>query len=508
MIPQNLMMYIVDYKFNLRFYVREILYFLAATFIAVGLNYSFSDDGLRHLAFAQHHDIMKSWGQAYPNSLFSNYDLWGSWHLFLEWVISISSFEYAHIIVNIISLFILMSLMDQLFQIELKKYKNTIPMIVVILLTVVYARYINIRPDLLSGFFIMLIYIFFRKYQEKELYFLFGLFLISVLYSSTYYLFFVYTLMLSMYFFIVSNYKATLVLLAATLFSFCCYYLFHGYDYFQYIYYVLIDSSLRQGALVGEGLPLLKILAIVDVKYQIAFYLLVVLILKIKFNNFLKTHLLFSLLLASSLLWIGQMRYTQLLYPVFSVIFVSSFLNITKNSLYRLLRKLQFFYIKFSRGMQRSNKNIAFIIIFTIFISFEMGVSLKNIYAGKMNSIQNVNQLLNDFNITTEKILFTSLDEISYQSLYTHPEIKEVPSCSIGWFSGSSREKELYFKMIKKRITAEELSELAILLKVDFIILEMPVSENNIFNLKYFNENGFKILNSYGENILISVLKY
>ena len=53
------------------FYFHYILYLVCAVFFAFSIDISFPDDGLRHIAFAANKNIMISWQNVYPFSLFT-----------------------------------------------------------------------------------------------------------------------------------------------------------------------------------------------------------------------------------------------------------------------------------------------------------------------------------------------------------------------------------------------------------------------------------------------------
>jgi len=71
-------------------------------------NLSAGDDGLRHIAFAAHENIMHSWGQAFPHSLFfKNYDPWFVWDKLIAFFLLLFPYQSVHIAINITVLFTL-----------------------------------------------------------------------------------------------------------------------------------------------------------------------------------------------------------------------------------------------------------------------------------------------------------------------------------------------------------------------------------------------------------------
>lgn len=502
MFPPCVLMYITDDKKNIKYFVRWILYFITASFVAVGLNYNFSDDGLRHLAFAQNAVVMKSWGEVFPMSLFDNYDPWFFWDNLLSYVIKISSYDVAHIVVNIFSIFILLIMIDTLFTIEMKRYKNTIVLLSILLLTSVFARYTNLRPDLLSGFYTMGIYIIFKSFDAKRRFLV--VFIASLMYLPMYYLFFVYTLAMTMYMFLMRDYKSMFSLLLATSIGFGYYYFQFGAEAFTTLKYILSDEKLRDGLYVGEGLPIFDTLAVVNVKILFLIYLIGVLYLKIKHQNFLINNSLFSLLITLSLLWVGQLRYTSLFSPFFYVLAISFILNLRVRDVKYYFYKARILLLNFFKGYAKNSRNVSFLVIFALFAAFESGLIMKSDYEDTNNEAKAMFSEFKSEKYNNSTILFNTLDKASYYALYSNPTIKEVPSCSIGWDYGTDRFHILYRKMVKKDISSLELRELAEIVDADYLILKLPVNNKKDFDVNKLNCNSFKILKFFGEYLLIS----
>lgn len=506
MIPPCVMLVILDENGKLKLYLRMIIYFMTATFFAVGLGLNFTDDGLRHLAFANSGNIMQSWGNVYPMSLFGtvgNYDPWSFWDSFLSFIISISSFEHAHIVVNLISLFILMTLMDLIFSIELRRYKNSILLMTVILMTFVSARYVNLRPDLLSGFFVMSIYIITNLKNKKLKTLLY--FVASILYTPMYYLFFVYTLAMAMFMFMIRDYKSMLVFVVSTLFGFLYYYYSFGVESLEIIKYVLHDEQLRDGLNVAEGVPLFSVLQLLDMRIIISIYLLTMLIIKFFKQELLVKNKLFSLVLTLSLLWVGQMRYEELFQPLIYILIITSLLNLQKNNLKKACNVAIDYYTRFHKEFSKSNKNVSFIVIFSIFLAFEFGVNANMHRAPQNEKSESIIKYLKSKDFNNKTILFNSLSDINYYSIYANPSVKVIPSCSIGWVNGSKRIKELYKKLITKNIKLVELEELAHATHANYMVLQLPINRNVEINLNAKHEKSLNMLKIFDKYIVISL---
>jgi len=502
MIPPCILMYITDNNKNIKTFVRYILYFIIASLFGVALGYSFDDDGLRHLAFANNFEIMKNWGNVYPHSLFGSYDPWRFWHHFLHFIISISSFEHAHIVVNIISLFVLMVLMDSILNLELKKYKNTIVLFVSILSILVYARYTNLRPDLLSGFFVLSLYYFSERYKNYK-HVTFVLFFIALLYAPMYYLFFVYTLMFAMYFFMTSQYKNLFAMLFATVIGLTYYYCFFGKESLEIIKYVLIDEKLRDGMMVGEGRPLFGIIGYIGTLAWIIVYSAIMIYLKAKRFSFLKNDRLLTLISVASLLWIGQMRYYALFLPLFYLYGVILIVNMDVKQLDKVIQSIKYLYVAVRRTFIKNNRNISFILIFSLFIGFEYAQVLhsQNKEIGMQNS--KMVKFFKDKRFNNSTILINTLEPIGYYALYANPTIHEIPSCSIGWSNGSKHFNTLYKKLLKKNITIKEFSEFVQSVKPDYIFLKLPVSKDQSFTYKKLSKYGFSIVEIFDKYLIL-----
>ena len=508
MIPASMMIYILDDNGKIKLFVRMFLYFLAATFFSVGLGLNFEDDGLRHLSFANNSDIMLNWGNVYPMSLFESYgtyDPWSFWHAFLKFIIGISSFENAHIVVNLMSIFILLTLVDLILNIEMRRYKNTIVLITLILMTFISVRYINLRPDLISGFYVMGVYLIFNinSPHRKSI----ALLILSLLYIQTYYLFFVYTLAASMFMFMVKDYKNMSVLFLSTVFGFIYYYLNFGEESLVVVKNVLLDEELREGLFVGEGVPIYSVLLLVNMKVIVVVYSILMLSIKFFFQEFLIKHKLFTFVLTLSLLWVSQGRYEELFRPLIYILIISTAINIKKTYVRKIFVKLLKYFTIFHKEFSKSNKNISFVLIFTVFLAFEFGVNVKNQEEEKQVESKELLAFFKSKEFNNSTIVFNTLGKQNYFSLYANPTIKNIPSCSIGWKDGSSDQKSLYLKLIKREITFEELERFAIQSKADYLILQLPINKNVDINFNNKNIKSLKILKFYKEYIVISVGK-
>jgi len=425
------------------------IYLFAAFFYAYFVGLSATDDGLRHIAFAAHENIMHSWGQVFPHSLFfTNYDPWFVWDKFIAFFLLIFPYNSVHIVINITVLFILFLLLDALL-LKYSSFKRQ-PMLILLILAIVsnsLHSYINIRPDLLSGLFLMSVLLLNKR--------LFLLFLLTVCYSSSYYLFFLYTGSLGIVFLILREYKTVGTLFIASLLGLSWHLYYGGAEFIQTITYLLTDQTLRDGLSVGEGSSLFSFLKIFN------YYVLVLLawsissvIVYFKYDYFKKQHIALLLLIMSPL-WLAQVRYYYLLRPLF-FLYLAIESRVILQSI--LSRKIQYFYYKIIHIIKLVQYKTVFIIPALLYTSFMFGFFLRDLDHTK-TLVQK--DFFTNSKFNNQTILINALSSDIYYALYLNPTIKFVPSCSIGWFEKNDKMKNIYIKMMKpKGINEVQLSEL------------------------------------------------
>lgn len=425
------------------------VYLFAAFFYAYFVGLSAVDDGLRHIAFAAHENIMHSWGEVFPHSLFfTNYDPWIVWDKFIAFFLFIFPYKSVHIAINITVLFTLFLLLDALL-LKYSSFKRQAMLIFLILAIVSNSlySYVNIRPDLLSGLFLMSALLFNKR--------LFLLFLLTVYYSSSYYLFFLYTGSLGILFLVLREYKTVGTLFTASLLGLGFHLYYGGEEFIKTITYLLTDQTLRDGLSVDEGNPLFSFFKIFN------YYVLVLLawsisfvIIYFKYDYFKKQHIALLLLIMSPL-WLAQVRYYYLLRPLFFL-----YLVIESRSILQSLfsRKIQYFCYKIVYIIKSVQYKTAFIVPALLYTAFMLGFFLRDL--DHTNTLAQKDYFKNS-KFNNQTILLNSLSSDIYYALYLNPKIKFVPSCSIGWFENNEKMKEIYIQMMKpKGINELQLSEL------------------------------------------------
>jgi len=442
-------------------YFKYTIYLLTAFSYAYFSGLSAGDDGLRHLAFAAYPDIMQSWGEVFPHSLFfKNYDPWYVWHHLLSVYIDIFSYTYAHIAVNITVLFIFMALLDTLIK-KYSSFKNSSLLIFIVLIITFLAsnRYIIIRPDLLSGLFLMSSLVFQRK--------IFVLFILTIFYSSSYYLFFLYTGSIGLLYLVLRDYKAFTTVFLASVLGLVFHLLHGGEEFIQTIIYLLSDQSLREGLEVSEGAPLFSFLKIFNY-YVLVFsvWLISFSIISKNYDYFKKQHIAL-LLIVMSPLWLAQVRYYLLLEPFFCLYLVMEYRAIINTIFSRHI--LYYFYtsIKILKNAQYKSSFLVPAILYTLLM---FGYLMKD--SQKEQILQQKSYYKNDI-FKNKTILLNALSSDIYYALYLNPTIKFIPSCSIGWFEKNEKMKKIYINMMKDRgITEEELGELLSYVNAKYYIHE------------------------------------
>ena len=439
-----------NYKHFYNSYLFKItIYLIAAFFYTYFAGLSLPDDGLRHIAFAAHPDIMKSWGDVFPHSLFfKEYDPWFVWHKIIAFYLLFIPYESVHLAINFTVIFTLMLLLDKLF-LKYSTLKNS-PIVLFIILTVVLLgsfRYINVRPDLLSGIFLITALLL-NRYTLL-------LFIFTILYSTSYYLFFLYTGSLGLMYLVLKEYKPLVALFLGSLIGLGLHLYFAGKYYIDTIVYLLTDQSLREGLQVGEGLALFSILGHINYFILVLFSLVLSFIIIFKYYSYFKKQPIALLLLLMSPLWLAQERYFTILKPIFFIYFFIEFKHIFSLLLKRQILYYLYNFLHIIKNFQYKSIFLIPALLYTTIMfgymmrEYDLKSTLQSKYFYKNPIFNNQTILLNNFTIDI------------YYALYLNPTLKFIPSCSIGWFKGNKEMKELYIKMMKNEgLNEQELSQL------------------------------------------------
>ncbi len=441
-------------------FMHYLIYFFSAVVFSFFIGLSAPDDGLRHIVFAANPDIMKSWGNMYPFSLFGEYDPWFMWHEFLSIVLKVVSIDKLPIVVNLISLFVLMCLIHE-FIIRNSKYNfaSLIYIIVFIITLLTSYRYLMIRPDLLSGLYIMTALLLANKFRY--------IFILTLFYIPFYYLFFLYVGSVGLVYLIQKKLRAFLGVFISSILGLIFHLTYDFEGYISTVINILTDQKLRMGLAVSEGLP------IFDFLNGVNYYLLVVIflitsffIIKYKYKYFKKNSIALFLLI-TSVLWLNQARYYHLFLPLIFVFIFVQITNMNKKRFFYLIRK---YFIIITRYFNFSKNKKLFYFIAIPYSIFMLAYMFS--WHSLDKSIKN-GEYFTKKEFTNKTILSNKMDPDMFKAHYYNPTLKLIPSCSIGWFENKNpKMKELYVKLqdSNKTFTEEELKKLIDYTNTDYYI--------------------------------------
>ncbi len=352
------------------FYQKYFIYFAAAFISAYIAGITMLDDGLRHIAFAAYPEIMKSWADVFPHSLFmSDYDPWHIWHSIIYFYLQFVPYDSVHIAINTTSLFFMMVLIDTLLN-KYSQLKISFGLSILIVLFIVFTtsnRYINVRPDLLSGLYLMAALSLTRHWLF--------LFLLTLFYVPSYYLFFLYTGSMGLVYLVLKEHKAFFAVFIASCIGLFIHLYIDGSAFVQTVLYLLNDQSLRSGLEVGEGVPLFNFLKIFDYKILVLILAIVISTLIYKNYNYFKQQPLALLLIITSILWITQIRYFVLLSPLIMLYFIIEIKPIVQTI---FSQKVLYYIFKLSYILNEANKKPLFYIIAISFTILMSGFAMQN----------------------------------------------------------------------------------------------------------------------------------
>ena len=451
MLVSSIMNYRHYFKPYFNFYLHYSIYLLASFSFAFFLDISMIDDGLRHIAFASNEDIMKSWGDVFPNSLFTSYDPWFLWHKTLKFFLLFVSYDNIHILVNTISLFFLSLALDAFVRREISYDFSSILYIVVFAL-VYYSsyKYTVLRPDLLSGLFVMYALLLKNRFVT--------LFLLTLFYGPYYYLFFIYTGSIGLVLLVQKNLRSFVAVFIASILV-LIFHLMYDFDgYIDTVKNILLDQKLRMGLEVSEGKAMFEFLSYFNYFVLVAIFIILCSYIIYKKYTFFKNHSLALFLLITSVLWLNQERYFALFYPIMMIYILALGINTNKKVLFKKLRYYKVFIL---RSVSFSKKAMLFYIIsipYSIFM-FSYAFSSKSLN----EEVKEVDFYKNEV-FNNKIILFNNMNVDIYMGLYYNPSIKCIPSCSIGWFDNKDEKmKDIYIRMQKEKGISEV--ELYLLIK-------------------------------------------
>lgn len=198
------------------------------------------DDGVRHL-FLGNEPLLKGYGSLFPHTYLSyeHYSLWWTW----EWIIEkgISFFKGdIHLFVVVFNAIILGVVFSRMFWYIEKTVNNTFFSLLLVFSSLFISlftfRYINMRPDLFSGIFVL----FALRIREGKL-----LFLWTFLYSLSYYIFWFYGGLFLLLKLLKKEFTLAIYLILALLLGLSFHIYTGGSEYIESIFHVLKDGGYR-----------------------------------------------------------------------------------------------------------------------------------------------------------------------------------------------------------------------------------------------------------------------
>lgn len=473
-----------------------LIYFLCALSYSVFIDLSALDDGLRHISFAANKDIMQSWGNVYPNSLFAEYDPWFIWHNLLSLIISITSFEKVHFVINFFSFFALMILSHEF----IKRYCNfdfsSLLYIIVFILTLITSfRYVMLRPDLLSGLYVMAALLFANRFRY--------IFILTFLYIPFYYLFFLYTGSMGLVYLIQKKFRAFFGVFLASIIGLCFHLLYDFEGYVSTVLNILNDQNLRMGLEVKEGLPIFTFFQGMNYYILLGLFLSFAFILIWYKYEYFKSNSLALFLLITSILWINQYRYYHLFLPLIFIFIFSIIVNMDKKKFFYNLRK----YFVLTKQYFNYSKNKKLFYLIAIPYSIFMLSYIISSYSYR--EVIDKGKYFKSEKFNHKTILSNKMDTDMFKAHYHNPTLKLIPSCSVGWFDNKNpKMKELYIRLQDntKVILEEELRALIDYTNSDYYIHYMTNS-NQKLNFDKLNSLGIKAIEINQKKILFKIRK-
>jgi hypothetical protein len=453
------------------------------------------DDGWRHLAMAVYPEQIQSWGRVYPNTLYADFDPWFMWHKLLAFIHNFVKITNINIVVNTI-VYSLLSLWYYLAFTRFTKIGKLFSILFAITLPVLNDRYFFLRPDILSGLFIL----YFLIIKNKIL-----LTTISLIYAPFYYIFWFYFGYLGFIQLILKEYKNMIILTLAGILGLIFYLSYDFNGFIQITQNVLNNDTLLQKYSVGESKPFI---IPVEIKNQfgssVTLVFLVVFSLLLYFVFTPKNYLFVHFILLLPLLLI-QYRFLNLLQPLVYVfllhILFTSYKIIEKNGFQHFLDIIIKFLKKRSYFGNLSKNTLKGIFILSIIIFFTLQfIANKKSYQKLKNNYLQLS-FLKDLEFKNKRILFSTMNTSSYMATFINPTGSYIPGCSLGWVTYDERNKKTYFDLLinNDKININNFYTFLNFNSIDYFIIDTSATSNLTFGNDDLKKNGFtfyKIINS------------
>ena len=483
---------------NNKFIECSLLYFIFlffGVFISKSFGITMPDDGWRHLAMAIYPDDVQSWGRIYPHSLYQEFDPWFMWHNLLRFIHNFVEIENINIVVNSI-IYSFLSFWYYLAFTRFTRIDKSFAILLSIGLPLLNTRYYFLRPDILSGLFIL----YFLILRNKIL-----LTIISLMYAPFYYVFWFYFAYLSYVHLILKEYKKIIILIVATIIGFNFYLSYDLDGYMQMTQNVLNNDVLLQAHSVGESKPFIIPLSIkndlgssVTLLFLILFSLLLYFVFKPKDTLIKYIFLLIPLFLI-------QYRFLNnlqpLIYVFFIHIFYTSYKIIQEKNLTFFINLIKTFIEDRTYFTKIPKKGIKVLLFILILFYFLLQYSDNNKQYKKLEKNLLKMTFLKDDEFKNKKILFSSMTSSTYMATFLNPSASYIPSCSLGWVTYDKNNKEIYFDLLTNNDKIS-MKDFLIFIKFnspDYLIIDTSHNTNLVFSKLEIEKEGYyfyKIINS------------
>lgn len=463
------------------------LFFIVSSFVAKSFGYTMIDDGWRHIAMAMNQDIMISWENVYLHSLYGSFDPWFVWHNILYFIAQFSGQYNVHIVVNTFVYFALSLWFYNVF----KKYSDIPQLLSVILsmgLPLLFSRYFIVRPDLLSGLFVLYLVLISRKTV---------ILIVSIIYAPLYYVFWFYFGYLIGVFIVLKEYKKILIFFIAFVVGIIFYCNVDCEGFMHITQLVLNNDSLLEGHFVTESQPYFIPMYIKNylgstVLLAILFMISVLLYLRFKPKTLLIKYFIFLL----PLIFL-QYRFFNLFAPlILSIMIIYGYrvyvyiqlngLIKTKNIIEVFLKENTYVY-----NLNKFSVNILAMITIIVLLGINFIEKKKNynVLENHLNSLD----FLNDQPYKNKNILITKMDINIYLALYQNPTAKYLPSFSLGWVDYKDDDRKIYFNIANGKMYDDEVRFFDFLASnnIDYILI--PTKNNQyILTSQTLEKYGYK----------------
>ncbi len=471
------------------------LFLCFSIFIIKSFGITMPDDGWRHLSMAINQEEIKTWGRLYDHSLYSDYDPWFMWHNLLRFIHNFVDISNIHLVVNSI-IYSLLSLWYYLAFLKFTKINKIFILILAFCLPMLNIRYFFLRPDVLSGLFIL----YFLIIKNKFL-----LLFISFLYAPFYYIFWFFITYFGYVCLFLKEYKKFIILTLAMIFGFI-FYLSYDYEgYLQIMQHVLNNDALTQNQTVKESKTFIVPMEIKNLLGSSNLLILLVLFSLLIYYVFKPKNILFKYIILILPLCLVQLRFLILLEPLIFIFIINtiykSYKTIEGNDISYFVNKIKIFILQrtYFSSIPKKAYNILFSILIIIFFIFE--------FNQKKESYKNIENMLIELSFLKEneyknkKILFTTMSTTTYMATFLNPSGTYIPSCSLGWVTYPDKTKKTYFDLLTNNKSIDMQGFYAFLKfnQPDYLIINTSKTSNLKFSHEDMKKNGlifYKIINS------------